>query len=281
MKRLACKYSVIQFLPYPETGEFANVGVLLVCEKTGLLDFRLETKRTSRYTAFFQNLDAGLYRYATKNLAGEMKRIRNLTAYGFKSDLMSAFDSLTHPRETILRFGAPRVVLTENPTQELEDLFEHYVRHGFAKDANYETELERKVRNCLKELKLAAPFRNKKVGNDLYAVQFPLVQTLGDKTAKAIKPFFLGQQTPNAIYDHADRWIAKLKRLEDMELMPERVLFAVKGPQQTQVSDADDYKKRDFAFHEVRNELARFAEIALDKDGNGIQAIRDFAVQQA
>ncbi|KXJ42263.1 DUF3037 domain-containing protein [Marinobacter sp. Hex_13] len=279
MERLACKYSVIQFLPYPETGEFANVGVLLVCEKTGLLDFRLETKRTSRYTSFFQNLDVGLYRFATKNLGEEMKRVRNLVAHGEQHNLLAAFDGLTHPRETILRFGTPRVVLTENPAAELDALFEHYVRHGFAKDANYEAELERKVKQCLQGLKLAAPFRNKKVGNDLYAVQFPLVQTLGNKATKAIKPFFLGQQTPNAIYDHADRWIAKLKRLEDMDLMPERVLFAVKGPQQTQVSDADDYRKRDFAFHEVRNELSSFAEIALDKDGNGIQAIRDFAVQ--
>ena len=275
MERLACKYSIIQFLPYPETGEFANVGVLLVCEKTGLLDFRLETKRTSRYTSFFQNLDAGLYRYATKNLAEEMKRIRNLTAHGFKSDLIKTFASLTHPRETILRFGTPRVVLTDNPTQELDDLFEHYVRHGFAKDANYETELERKVKHYLQELELAAPFKNKKVGNELFAVQFPFVQTINDRETKAIKPFYLGQQTPNAIYDHADRWIAKLKRLKDMQLMPERVLFAVKGPQ---ITDSLDFRKRDFAFRDVRDELARFAEIALDKDGNGTQAIRDFAI---
>ena len=275
MERLACRYSVIQFLPYPETGEFANVGVLLVCEKTGLLDFRLETKRTSRYTSFFRNLDAGLYRYATKNLAEEMKRIRDLTAHGFKCDPTKAFDSLTHPRETILRFGTPRVVLTDDPVQELDDLFEHYVRHGFAKDANYETELERKVKNYLKELKLAAPFKNKKVGNELFAVQFPFVQTINDREIKAIKPFYLGQQTPNAIYDHADRWIAKLKRLKDMQLMPERVLFAVKGPQ---ITDSLDFRKRDFAFRDVRDELARFAEIALDKDGNGTQAIRDFAI---
>ncbi|MGH8147921.1 MAG: DUF3037 domain-containing protein, partial [Rhodanobacteraceae bacterium] len=27
MNRLACQYAVIRFLPYAETGEFANVGV--------------------------------------------------------------------------------------------------------------------------------------------------------------------------------------------------------------------------------------------------------------
>ena len=60
-----------------------------------------------------------------------------------------------------------------------------------------------------------------------------------------------------------------------MQLMPERVLFAVKGPQ---ITDSLDFRKRDFAFRDVRDELARFAEIALDKDGNGTQAIRDFAI---
>lgn len=31
MKKLICNYSVIRFLPYPETGEFVNVGILACC----------------------------------------------------------------------------------------------------------------------------------------------------------------------------------------------------------------------------------------------------------
>ena len=276
MKRFACKYSVIQFQPYPETGEFANVGVLLVCEKARLLDFRLETRKTSRYTAFFQNLDAKLYRFATGNLAREMERVQDLTKKRDQRDLEAAFEGLIHPRETILRFGAPRVVLTEDPKAELEALFEHYVRHGFAKDANYEAELERRVRKSLQGLKLPAPFKTKKVGNDLYAVQFPLVQTLHDRPAKAIKPFYLGQQTANAIYDHADRWTVKLKRLDALGLKPEKVLFAIQGPR---LGDTADDKKRCFAFQEVREDLANYAEIVLDQDNRSAQAIRSFALQ--
>ena len=276
MKRFACKYSVIQFQPYPETGEFANVGMLLVCEKTGLLDFRLETRRTSRYTAFFQNLDVKLYRFATANLAREMERVRDLVTGGGQRDLMAAFEGLIHPRETILRFGAPRVVLTEDPKAELDALFEHYVRHGFAKDANYEARLEKKVRESLKGLNLPAPFKTRKLGTDVYSVQFPLVQMINDRAAKAIKPLYLGLKTPNAIYDHADRWSIKLKRLDHFGLKPEKVLFAIQGPHP---GDSTDAKKRHFAFQEVQEDLARYAEIVLDQDDNSLQAIRDFAVQ--
>lgn len=31
MNKLACQYAVVRFLPYAETGEFANVGVALAC----------------------------------------------------------------------------------------------------------------------------------------------------------------------------------------------------------------------------------------------------------
>ena len=58
MKKIACRYAIIQFMPYTETGEFANVGVVLACPETGYFDFKLQTKRYARITAFFNELDA-------------------------------------------------------------------------------------------------------------------------------------------------------------------------------------------------------------------------------
>ena len=37
MKPLACRYAIVQFMPYAETGEFANVGVVLCLSADGLL----------------------------------------------------------------------------------------------------------------------------------------------------------------------------------------------------------------------------------------------------
>ncbi|TAM57619.1 MAG: DUF3037 domain-containing protein [Rhodanobacter sp.] len=41
MNRFACQYAIIRFLPYAETGEFANVGVVLACPATGYFGARL------------------------------------------------------------------------------------------------------------------------------------------------------------------------------------------------------------------------------------------------
>ncbi|MGM0927683.1 MAG: DUF3037 domain-containing protein [Pseudomonadota bacterium] len=30
MKRIACQYVILRFMPYVETGEFANVGVVMI-----------------------------------------------------------------------------------------------------------------------------------------------------------------------------------------------------------------------------------------------------------
>lgn len=272
MNRLACKYSVIQFLPYPETGEFANVGILLACDKTNLLDFRLETRKAKRYTAFFQNLEAQIFRLATKQLSEEFRHVRNEMAHGLRGTAGATFETITRPRETMLRFGAPRVVLTEDPQKELDSLFEHYVLHGFAKEANYEAELERRVKQLLQDLNLRAPFKPAKVGNDLFAVQFPLVQTLDGKPSKVIKPFFLGQATPGAIYQHGDQWLAKLARLKNMGLMPENILFALKGPALAGETQANQRK----AFEDIRQDLANLVIVTDARNGLDTETIRDF-----
>ena len=43
--------------------------------------------------------------------------------------------------------------------------------------------------------------------------------------------------------------------------------------------DSTDAKKRHFAFQEVQEDLAQYAEIVLDQDHDSRQAIRDFAIQ--
>ncbi|WP_253275820.1 DUF3037 domain-containing protein, partial [Xanthomonas vasicola] len=49
--RVPCQYAIVQFLPYPETGEFANVGVVLACPQMRYLGVRIAPhRRTKRVT---------------------------------------------------------------------------------------------------------------------------------------------------------------------------------------------------------------------------------------
>ncbi|MGB2108952.1 MAG: DUF3037 domain-containing protein, partial [Marinobacter vinifirmus] len=41
MTRFACNYAIVRFMPYVETGEFANVGVLPWIPKQKTLLFKL------------------------------------------------------------------------------------------------------------------------------------------------------------------------------------------------------------------------------------------------
>lgn len=256
MKKLACRYAIVQFLPYTETGEFANVGVVLACPTTGYFGFKLETRRYARYTHFFRELDRLVYLRAIAALRDELERVRKMLDCAGIETIRDAFTALIHPREAILRFGEPRALLAEDPMQALEQLYGHYVDHDFVTHEYHEKVLEQRIQHLIKGLNLGHPFREERLGDDEFAVRFPLVQLIKNKPAKVIKPFFLAQDDTMGIYNHGDAWLGKLKRLRQRHQLPEQVLFTLEGPEATD-------KKRHNAFTEMQRELRDYAETAL------------------
>jgi hypothetical protein len=158
------------------------------------------------------------------------------------------FEGLVHPREAIIRFGMPRVVLTDDPARELAEKFDHYVDRSFATPEYVEQEIERRIKVLLGSLELKLPFRPARVGDDEVYVRFPLVQQRGATVAKIIKPFNLNQAEPMGIYDHGGTWLQRIQRLRKRNLLPHDVLFAVRGPMPSDL-------KRFAAFQDIRREL--------------------------
>ena len=60
MNKLACQYALLRFRPFVETGEFANVGVVLMCPEGRFFGFKL-LKKYGRITKFFHQLDSKVY----------------------------------------------------------------------------------------------------------------------------------------------------------------------------------------------------------------------------
>lgn len=273
MNLVACRYAVVQFAPYRETGEFANAGVVLMCPETGYFDFKLQTRRTKRITDFFDELPRDFYVRAVKAMGGELQRVNQMVAdapnHGRADHLRHLFDSLIHPREAMVRFSAPRVVMTADPAAELEKQFDHYVKRIFATPEPFEQVMEKRIKHLLATLSLAAPFGPQRVGDDVFYANFPLVQRQDDVLTKIIKPFRLNQDEPVDIYEHGDAWLQKIKRLRDRNLLPEAVLFAVKAPPQ---SDA----KRHAAYNEIRSDLLKLDVQTVDEDADRL--IADFAI---
>lgn len=61
MKRIAYQYAILRFMPYVETGEFANVGLVMAAPQQGFFAYQLEEKRYGRLTRFFKDLEASTY----------------------------------------------------------------------------------------------------------------------------------------------------------------------------------------------------------------------------
>jgi Protein of unknown function (DUF3037) len=238
MKKYACQYAIVRFLPYLETGEFANVGIVMSCPDAGFFDFKLLT-RIRRITAFFEELDAGIYRRARGDFQQELHRIRNWLnpKQGEAKNAESArhlFAELTRPREVMMRFEGVRVVLADDPAQQLEDLFGHYVERNFATKAYQEQLLDKTVRKVLVDANLNKQYQAETVGNtDSYHAKFPFVHHEGGRAIKAIKPLHLAQADPAQIYDHGWAWLGKVQKLRALRVLPERVLFPVQGPTET------------------------------------------------
>jgi len=234
MNRFACQYAIIRFLPYAETGEFANVGVVLACPATGYFDARLmPTRRTGRITGFFEQLDKRIYREAMAYLKEELDRLGALVrerGAGNQGFVQQTFAGLTRPREALLRFGETRVILAAQPADTLNQLFEKVVERDFADRAYHDQILVRGVREILHKANLRECFQEGDLGNDDLHIHVPFVHKREGRAQLAIKPLDLDKDVPNLVYEVGGRWVERVQRMQRHKLLPDAMLFAVKMP---------------------------------------------------
>ena len=272
MNRLACQYAIIRFLPYAETGEFANVGVLLACPATGYLDARLmPTRYTRRIAAFFDQLDKRVYRDALNYLDDEIDRVRKMIREqaGVGPALaQQIFAGLVRPREALLRFSDTRVVMADEPQATLDKLFARFVERDFADKKYHDRVLERGVREVLIRANLREFFSAATIGNDELHIQVPFVHSRNHQPALAIKPLDLAKDEPNQVYEHGGHWVDRIRRLKKHALLPDGMMFAVRQP-------ASDDPRIQNAANEIEAELReQGVEVATATD---VKAITDFA----
>ncbi len=127
MKLFACRYAVVHFAPCCETGSFASAGVVLMCPESGYFGFKLQTRCTQRMTDGFGELQRSFYMHAVKAMEDELQRVAHGVAKAPGLDraahLQHVFDSLMHPRQSLLRFSGSQAVMTFDPVAELARQF--------------------------------------------------------------------------------------------------------------------------------------------------------------
>ncbi len=232
-QKVALRYAVIQFMPYIETREFANVGVIAVCPKTGYFDYKLISKY-QRLTRFFRELKVQQCKASLKFFEEELSSIKDL----FVNERISAkmareiFDTLTRDREAIVQTSNISVRMVTNEAQALNQLFDYYVNHNFVEENN-EQRLTDRVTALVKSFELVHPFHRGEIGNEDFKISFPLIQRDDNRVPhKIIKPLYLGSESKQ-IYEKSDSWMGKIVRLKRLNFLKEAtdILFAFEKPQ--------------------------------------------------
>lgn len=272
----ACHYAIVRFMPFVETGEFANVGVVMFAPNARYFGFKLLGNRYARVTNFFEQMDAKVFRASMSTFREELQRIDGMLKQMGTDRRLKTLDrdgavrlwgEIIKPRETMLRFSDSRVVLAEEPRAKMLALFEYYVERNFVNREYQEQILERGVRGWLRDAKLLNQFHAGRVGNDEYHAQFPFVAGPDDKPEKIIKPLNLDYAEASKIIDHGGQWVVRINALKKRQLLPKQVLFTVNGPV--------DSTARGKARREVVDELEEAGVIVAPF--NQAQVVIDFA----
>lgn len=236
---IACHYAIARFAPFIETGEFANVGLVMFAPGARFFSFELLGNRYARVTNFFEGLDSKVFRASMTGLRDELDRIAALLKQPGalnKDAQIAVWRDLIKPRETMLRFSEPRIALAEDCQTKLLELYDYYVGHNFATKEYQEKLLERAVTGWLRDAGLHDKFHPARIGNDDYHAQFPFVAGPENQPEKIIKPLNLNYEDAAKIFDHGGQWLYRIDALKKRDLLPSKVLFSVDGPQPNESS---------------------------------------------
>ncbi len=246
-----CNYSILRFLPYPETGEFVNIGVVLIASN-GEFRYKIESKR-QRVTQFFNKLDPQIYIRARKEVEQELARLSGFFSVHRDNQpiQLTTFKSLIQARETMMRFSVPGTIAVNRIDEAVDSLFDHYVNLSFANKEYQEKILERQLGQLLASADLKQKYREHKLGTDIYPVKFPYVLLDSDEAVQALKPIHLGHDEPAKILEHGDAWLSKVRRLKKADALARDTLFIAAPPNRSK-------KKLYAAYTDIVNQLSDF-----------------------
>jgi hypothetical protein len=130
MNKIKCNYSIIRFLPYTETGEFANIGIVLYIPAYQRLVYKLlNPKQNERITHFFKQINKSMFRDTLHIIQDELERIKKLLAQNHTNQI-NLYNELIRPRQDIIRYSKNRILLSTEPDVKVNDLFKNYVLHS-------------------------------------------------------------------------------------------------------------------------------------------------------
>ncbi|MFT6897687.1 MAG: hypothetical protein ACJA13_002098 [Paraglaciecola sp.] len=256
------QYAVVRFMPFIETREFANVGVVLIAPKTGKFLFKLAPNRFGRVTKFFDDLDGQLYKNAIETFTAELDRIqRYCIEHGIRGkELVDYFTEVTRHRESVLHFGNIGRMMGATDLAELDKLYQRFVVRDFVNDEYREKQMVKVLRQTFKT-QLPGRYVEKKLKAGIFDITVPFVYK-AEQGIRVIKPLAFDQRTPLKADEHGKQWVNRMQKLiNNGILLPERALFAVERPPANKADFVQVYEEIVGEIKQLGVNVDQFADI--------------------
>ena len=236
------QYAVVRFMPFIETREFANIGVVMIAPKTGKFLYRLAPSRFGRVTQFFDDLEGKLYKNAVTGFNAELERIQVYCERKGLRDkkLVEYFSEVTRRRESVLHFGKVGTLMGNTEIFELDKLYQRFVGRDFVNPPYREEQMVKVLKQTF-AAQITAKYTHKKLKAGVMDIPMPLVYA-GNYGVKVIKPLAFEQNTPLKAYEHGIHWANRVGVLINKGIItPDRALFTLERPITEQMDIAQVY----------------------------------------
>jgi hypothetical protein len=229
-----CMYAVVRFMPFAETREFANVGVVIIAPKLGIYDFKLAPQKFGRVTHFFEDLDGVVYKHAIEGIEAELERVRDFLVHNYiqGKDLVEYFKEITRTRESVLHFGEIGTLLTDNVNVTVDKLYDRLIGRNFTTSKEYkEQQMVRVLKSQLtSNLPKGVRYTQQNIKAGIFDISMPLVTKI-NSNYRIIRPLAFEQKNVLQAMEHGETWINRLKKLINSEVIEaKRALFALEKP---------------------------------------------------
>ncbi|MDX8443223.1 DUF3037 domain-containing protein [Mesorhizobium australafricanum] len=234
-------FVVLRYVHDIVTGEFVNVGVILLVPGERILKWRTR-KTIGRIKSVFPDLDREAFVTAMRNVERGMRSsAKQLPKEGLFRDgkgLASYAKSVVPNDDSSLQWSSVSSGLTSDPSKTFERLYERFVgRYDVVTKAKKTDEdVWRPVRTLITERKLDVSLEKKVISGKTDSIEFKHAWKNG--RWHAYEPVSLDLADADGIKDKARRWRGHLAAVADDAKEPLKLHFIIGAPENRQLMPA-------------------------------------------
>lgn len=241
MTRFSYTYTILRYIHDIATGEFVNVGVVLVSPEAQFAGVRLR-ERPGRLTRMFSDFDKGHFQNVVSHLDNRFRQhFRHATGLPyreFQRDARTVATGILKDDDSAFQWSPLGSGVSSDLQRELDRTYERLVvRHEDTpgRESRSEDEIWKTFRDMLRATRRLPAFSTKTVSTDDDEIEFRHAWKNGKW--HCVEPVSFDLQRPRAIQHKAHAWLGGLTSIREAadEL---RVYFLVASPQREELHSA-------------------------------------------